>query len=213
MFHSGFDPSEQERRHVRHGRALPWTHWKAVSVDPGASAPPPTRCGNHRSVLGAVAAVTITPLLADTRAAPLRPPGRCPLASNAVASPAGPRASGIHSARRHVATRIIARMPSLIASGSVGQASTTAARSMSNRPSSVPSAPDSAPLLYAIANFPAFLGGLSNPVPATLQRTPGSPCATPGVFHARRFPGNGHEFSDRGRSASGPWSVSPLEAV
>jgi len=76
---------------------------------------------------------------------------------------------GIQPATR--AARTIARMPALIGSGSVGQASSTAANWGSNGPFGATSAPHSAPLWSAIVEFPDDSEGSSNPVPATCSKT------------------------------------------
>lgn len=61
----------------------------------------------------------------------------------------------------------IARMPALMASGSLGQASTTTARSGPIGASPAPSAPLSAPLWPPPPSFPVFFGGTSSLVPPT----------------------------------------------
>jgi hypothetical protein len=77
------------------------------------------------------------------------------------------------------AARTIAKIPALMASGSVGQTSTTAAKSGSIGPVCAPSAPDCAPLWSSIVEFPAESCDSSNPVPAI---TPGSRLSAEGFF-------------------------------
>jgi hypothetical protein len=77
--------------------------------------------------------------------------------------PLGPRANGIQSVHRQLAARIIARMPALIASDSLGHASTTVAKPGSSGASRAPSAPHSAPLWSETPVFPGFFGGSSSP--------------------------------------------------
>ena len=62
--------------------------------------------------------------------------------------------------------RIIARMPALSASGSVGHASMIVPNSGSSDRLSASSAPDSAPLSAATPVFPEEYGGCSNPSPS-----------------------------------------------
>lgn len=84
---------------------------------------------------------------------------------------AGEPQAGYRTRRQycHSAVRTIAMTAALRAAGSVGQASTTAAKSGSIRPVCAPSAPHSAPLSSAICEFPDESCDSSSPVPATLK--------------------------------------------
>lgn len=75
----------------------------------------------------------------------------------------GPNRQERVSAFGYRAVRIIARMPALMASGSRGHASTTAAKSGSRSGSLAPSAPDSAPPVSEMSDFPAESWGRSSP--------------------------------------------------
>ncbi len=87
-------------------------------------------------------------------------------ASGPYSFPPGSLASET-SSFRHSAALTIARMPALIAAGSAGQASTTAANSRSKEGSRAPSAPDSAPPDCELALLPEDPGGSSSPVSPT----------------------------------------------
>ncbi len=78
-----------------------------------------------------------------------------------------PARKEIQSVRRHVAAWTIAKMPTLMASGSVAQVSTTTANRGSIGAFWHSSAPHSAPLSPAALEFPPFRWGSSIPAPAT----------------------------------------------